>query len=142
MYVVDTNIINWLVDGRIELSDLPSDGDLVATHVQRDELEKTKNEQRRAQLLAKFGHTVDLEVPTESVVVGISRIGLAKVSDGRLYYSLRDTLATRNKGKPNNSHDALIAEVAIENGWILLTADGDLAKVSEQHGCRVRHYAP
>jgi predicted nucleic acid-binding protein len=51
-------------------------------------------------------------------------------------------LAARNKGKLNNSHDALIAEVAIENGRVLLTADGDLAKIAEQHGCEVRHYAP
>jgi predicted nucleic acid-binding protein len=142
MYVVDTNIINWLVDGRLQPRDLPSDGDLVATHVQRDELEKTKDEQRRAQLLAKFGRTVDLEVPTESLVVGISRVGLAKISGGRLYYSLRSALDARNKGKLNNSHDALIAEVAIGKGWVLLTADSDLAKVAERHGCKVRHYAP
>jgi len=142
MYVVDTNIINWLVDGRLQPNDLPSDGAFVATHVQRDELTKTKDDKRRAQLLAKFGSTVELEVPTESVVAGISRVGLAKVSDGKLYNSLRNGLAALNKDKLNNSHDALIAEVAIENVWILLTADGDLAKVAEQHGCKVRHYAP
>lgn len=142
MYVVDTNIINWLVDGRIQPADLPTDGEFVATHVQRDELARTKDDQRRAQLLAKFGNTIAREVPTESVVAGISRVGMAKVSDGKLYYSLRNGLAARNKGKPNNSQDALIAEVAIEKCWVLVTADRDLAEVAEQHGCRVRHYAP
>jgi predicted nucleic acid-binding protein len=142
MYVVDTNIINWLVDGRLQANELPSDGDFIATHVQRDELAKTKDDQRRMQLLAKFGSTIRREVPTESVVAGISRVGLAKVSDGQLYYSLRNALAVRNKGKLNNSEDALIAEVAIENSWVLLTADGDLAEVAEQHGCKVQHYAP
>ena len=142
MYVVDTNIINWLVDGRLGPNDLPSDGEYVATHVQRDELAKTKDEQRRTRLLTRFQTTIDREVPTESLVVGISRIGLAKISDGKLYYSLRNALAARNKGKLNNSHDALIAEVAIENGWTLLTADSDLSAVASDNGCKVQHFAP
>jgi len=141
MYVVDTNIINWLVDGRLQIEDLPGDGEFVVTHVQRDELAKTPDEQRRAQLFAKFETTVDREVPTESMVVGISQIGLAKISDGKLYCSVRDALSILNKGKTNNSHDALIAEVAIENGWVLITADGDLAQVATSHGCSVRHIA-
>lgn len=141
MYVVDTNIINWLVDGRLESNDLPNDGVFIVTHVQRDELTKTKDEKRRRQLLMMFDNTIEVEVPTESMVVGIWRVGLAKVSDGKLYDSLRNELAALNKGKPNNSYDALIAEVAIKNEWTLLTADGDLAKVAEQHGCKVRLYA-
>jgi predicted nucleic acid-binding protein len=142
MYVVDTNIINWLVDGRLTLEDLPSDGEFLATHIQRDELAKTPDEQRRAQLLAKFEKTVDHEVPTESMVVGISRVGLAKLSDGKRYYSLRDGLAALNKGRLNNSHDALIAEVAIESGWTLITADRHLARVAADHGSKVWQIAP
>lgn len=141
MYVVDTNIINWLIDGRVGPDTLPNDAEYVATHVQRDELAKTKNDERRAKLLEKFQATIDREVPTESVVAGISRVGLAKVSDGKLYYSLRNALAARNKGQLNNSHDALIAEVAIENGWTLLTADRDLAEVAADHSCKVQHFA-
>ena len=140
--MVDTNVINWLVDGRIQPNHLPSDGDFVATHVQRDELAKTEDDGRRAQLLGKFAKTIDREVPTESVVAGVSRVGLAKVSDGKLYYSLRNALDTRNKGKRSNTQDALIAEVAIENSWTLITADRDLVEVAKQHGCEVRHYAP
>ena len=141
MYVVDTNIINKLLDGKLEPEDLPSDGEFIAMHVQRDEIKKTKEPGRRAKLLSKFEKTVDREVPTESVVAGISVVGLAKVSDGGLYYSLRNALAERNKGKLNNSHDALIAEVAIENGWVLITADRDLSEVATNHGCKVLHFA-
>jgi hypothetical protein len=142
MYVLDTNIFNWLVDGKIQLNDLPSDGEFAATHVQRDELAKTKDHGRRAQLMAKFGTTINREVPTESLVVGVSRVGLAKVSDGKLYHSLRDALNDRNEGKKNNAQDALIAEVAIKKSWILVTADKALAEVAKQHGCKVRHYTP
>lgn len=141
-YVVDTNIINRLVDGTVQPEDLPNDGEFVATHVQIDELNKTKDEERRARLFIKFAITVGHVVPTESLVVGISRVGLSKVSDGNLYSSLRAALDARNNAKPNNAHDALISEVAVRNGYVLLTADADLAQVAQQHGCNVRHYAP
>lgn len=138
-YVVDTNIINRLADGIVQPESLPNDGEFIATHVQIDELNKTKDEERRAQLFIKFATTVDDVIPTESLVVGISRVGLSKVSDGNLYLSLRTALDARNGGKPNNSHDALIAEVAVKNGYVLVTADADLAQVAQQHGCKVRH---
>lgn len=141
-YVVDTNIINWLVDGTVQPEDLPSDGEFVVTHVQIDELNRTRDEERRARLFIKFATTVNGVVPTESMVAGISRIGLSKVSDGSLFSSLRAALDTRNGGKRNNAHDALIAEVAVTNGYVLVTADADLAEVVQQHGCKVRHYAP
>ena len=37
---------------------------------------------------------------------------------------------------------ALIAEVAITNGYVLVTTDTDLAIVAQAHGCKVLHYAP
>jgi predicted nucleic acid-binding protein len=142
MYVVDTNIVNWLVDGRIKPGDLPTGAEFLATHVQRDELAKTKDEQRCTQLLATFRKTINREVPTESMVAGISVVGLAKVSDGKLYYSLKAALDDLNKGKRNNGYDALIGEVAIQQGWMLLTADRDLAAVASGHGCKVQLFAP
>ena len=141
-YVVDTNIIDRLVDGTIQPKDLPNDGQFIVTHVQIDELNVTQDQERRARLFIRFATTVDDVIPTESLVVGISRIGLSKVSDGNIYSSLRAALDARNKNKPNNAQDALIAEVAIKNGCVLLTADGDLAQVAEGHGCKVLHFAP
>jgi predicted nucleic acid-binding protein len=140
VYVVDTNIINRLVDGQLASANLPSDGNFIATHIQRDELEKTPDEQRRAQLRAKFKEAIDREVLTEATVIGVSRIGLAKISDGKRYSSLRDALSSRNKAKSNNTQDALIAEVAIEHGWVLLTADRDLAEVAKKHGCKLKYH--
>ena len=142
MYVVDTNIIGWLVGGLLSLDDLPGDGDFIATHVQRDELGKTGDEQLREHLLAKFSATIDREEPTESVVAGISKAGLAKVSDVELYQSLRAALDAKNNGKPNNGQDALITEVAIKNSWVLLTGDRDLATVAEQSGCKIVYFRP
>jgi predicted nucleic acid-binding protein len=140
-YVVDTNIINWLVDGAIQPEVLPEEGEFVATHVQVDELNDTPDRERRAQLFLRFTATVDDVVPTESMVVGISRVGLSKVSDGGLYYSIKGAL-DKKRTKLNNAQDALIAEVAIKNNYVLLTADRDLSEVAKDHGCTVKHFAP
>lgn len=136
-YVVDTSVINKFVDGSLAPEHLPDDGDYLASHVQVDELNKTKDEERRARLFLKFATTINNIVPTESLVVGVSRIGQCKISDGILYGVLKSGLGALNGAKSNNSIDALIAEVAIKNGYTLITADYHLQKVSTQHGCRV-----
>jgi predicted nucleic acid-binding protein len=128
------------VDGAVRLEDLPNDGDFVATHVQIDELNKTKDEERRARLLLKFATLRPEVAPTESFVIGTSRIGFGKLGSG-VYDSLKDALDAR-KPKPNNIQDALIAEVATQNGYVLITGDADLAQVAEDHGCKVLHYVP
>lgn len=139
-YVLDTNIFNWLIDGRIQPADLPVDGDYVATHVQIDELNKTGDADRRAMLFLKFAEIRPKVVPTESTVWDVSRWDQAKWGNGDVYQRLKAELDILNKAKPNNIFDALIAEVAIVNGYTLLTADSDLAKTVDRHGCAVRLY--
>ena len=56
------------------------------------------------------------KIPTESFVVGTSRIGSAKIGDGNLIERLR----TGNLKKTN---DALIGETAIKNNLTLITND-------------------
>ena len=116
-YVVDTCIFNKLVHGVIEPDQLPRDGEFIATHVQVDELNKTKDEERRARLFLKFATIAPDIVPTETVVAGVSRFGHGKLSDGITYDALKKGLDMLNGGKANNSRDALIAEVAIKNGY-------------------------
>ena len=50
-YMVDTNIINWLVDGSLSTDDFPKDAAFVATHIQHDELSKTRDSERKQSLL-------------------------------------------------------------------------------------------
>ena len=139
--VVDTNIINRLVDGTFFLEDLPPDTECVATHVQIDELSNTKDTERRAKLFLKFATTVEYVIPTESTVLGISRVGYSKLSDGNQYNLVKAELDSLNGGKSSNIQDALIAEVAIANGYILLTADYHLFEVANKHGCAVQYVA-
>jgi predicted nucleic acid-binding protein len=134
-YIFDTNIFNRLVDERFHLSELPSDAEFVATHIQIDELNNTKDAERRARLFLKFAETAPTLLPTESFTIGVSRINHAKISkEDSLAEQIRNDLDGRNRGKSNNIQDALIAEVAAVNSFTLVTADEDLAQVAKKHG--------
>lgn len=109
-YMVDTNIINWLVDGSLSTDDFPKDAAFVATHIQHDELSKTRDSERKQSLLDQFN---------------------------LLFGQLKSALDSLNHCKSNNSEDALIAEAAIVNGYTLITADEDLHNIAENYGCDV-----
>ena len=140
--VVDTSIINRLIDGSLSTEDIPADAELVATHVQIDELNKTRDEERRARLFLKFATTVNSVIPTESFFLDVSRLDYSKLGDGGLYAKLKAELDSLNEGKANNAQDALIAEVAIANGYTLVTADHHLAEVARKYGGTVRYFVP
>lgn len=114
---------------------------LYATHIQRDELCNTKEPDRRGKLIEIFEFLVPRdtdpehagEIPTESAVIGVSRFGKAKFSDGVLYQRIL-TAMDECKKENNNKRDALIAETAIRNNLILVTDDKVLAKVTRQFG--------
>jgi len=140
-YVVDTNIINWLIDGKIDQATMPNDGKFVATHIQIDEINKTCDEERRARLFLTLASSLSALLQTETTVANVSRFDGSKLGDGVIYTSVRDQLDVLNGARPSNIRDALIAEVAIVNSCTLLTADRDLAKVAEDHGGMVRLFA-
>ena len=72
-------------------------------------------------------------LPTESFILGYSRIGKAKIGDGDLYCQIFDSL-NRIKIKESNINDSLISEVAIIHNIELVTMDEDLKKVHTQYG--------
>ena len=139
-YVVDTNIFNKLVDGIINVNDLPADSPFVATHIQIDEINNTKDSERRVRLFLMFAEVRPEIVPTESFVWDVSRWDHGKWSDGVLFDKLKRDLDSLNKSKSNNTQDVLIAEVVIVNGFILLTSDRHLAQIVEKHGGKVVHF--
>lgn len=137
--MVDTNIFNRLIDGILSTENFSQDTHFVATHIQYDELDKTPASARKHQLLKRFETLVDNNVPTESTILGTSRLGSCKLGSGSLFNQLKTSLDSLNNKKRNNSEDALIAETAIANGHTLITADEDLRVVAEQYGCAVAH---
>ena len=157
-YMFDTNVFNYILDGKVDVVQLIGKARFFATHVQLDEIKNTRNLERREQLLKVFEDVMDTKVATESLVLGVSRLGEAKLSgepivptesavwdiskwnqakwsseDG-YYEPLKRRLDQLNGSKFNNIHDALIAETSIKNGFTLVTHDNDLFKVVTQFG--------
>lgn len=159
-FMLDTNVFNRILDGKIELPKLRSGQSYFVTHIQLDELNATRDEARKGDLLRIFNQVPQKKVsttsavwdvskwdeagwsheetliPTESLVIGVSRIGLTKISDGSIYSKLKNTLDTLKK-KSNNIQDALIAETSIKNGWTLVSEDQILRTVVQQIGGKV-----
>ncbi len=119
-FVVDTCIINKLIEGEISLNSLPQNCSFFASHIQIDEINKTPDAERRAQLFLKFAEISPKIIPTESAVWDISRWDQTKWNNGKLYSNLKQSLDGLNKSKPSNTNDALIAETAIVNDYALL----------------------
>jgi predicted nucleic acid-binding protein len=135
-YIFDTCVFNRLADDKIRLSDIATDGTFFATHVQRDELLATRHDARRDELIATFREVGPHILPTETFCFDISHLDIDKMGDGQLFSSLKARLDTK-KNKANNTHDALIAEVAIVQKLILVTSDNDLADAAREHGAKV-----
>lgn len=124
-YMVDTNIINRILDCNLDLKIFKeSNKDFFATHVQRDEIIKTPDSIRRDELLSIFQEAAN-SIPTESALYGISRYGASRYSSDGLVKKIWMELDKKDRRK-NNSTDALIADTAIKNNYTLITEDGPL----------------
>jgi restriction endonuclease S subunit len=126
-FMFDTNIFNRILDNELDISAFDSNYDYFVTHVQRDEIEKCRNEERKQRLLEKFKLVPQNEIPTESFVLGTSKLGKAKLGDGKLLEKIR-------KSNLKHTNDALIGETAIKNNLILVTEDEDLRKKVNELG--------
>jgi predicted nucleic acid-binding protein len=127
-YMVDTNIINRILDHGLDLQNFKKeDTKIFATHVQRDEINKTADVGRRDSLLSIFQEIVD-SISTETAFWGISKWNEAKWSSDDLAQRILKEL-NKKKRKKNNTQDALIADTAIKNNCILVTEDGYLYDV-------------
>ena len=156
-YMLDTNVFNHVLDGAIDIDKLKGKR-LFATHIQRDEINNTKDESRRVALLSVFefltkeqGTTssaaagisvaggaragVDGVVPTESAVSDVSRWDEAQWGrEDDIFEGMRRELDALNRAKRSNVHDILIAETSLRSEWVLITGDADLFAVVTKYG--------
>ncbi len=154
----DTNVFNRIVDEEIALESLIGRVTAYATHIQRDEINNTPDVNRRAVLAKEYGDVVAVSDPTSSLVIGISRLGEARLggerevptasavwdvsqwdeanwsADDNLCSALKSELDKLNGSKPNNIQDALIAETSIKEKYVLVTDDADLAALTKKYG--------
>jgi hypothetical protein len=157
-FMFDTNVFNRILEGHLSLADARGAGVLYATHIQRDELARTPQQEKRALLLAIFAETTHKSVPTTSFSLGNSRLDEACLAadqvvptssavwdvsnwdeaswgeeDG-LFDAMKEELDRANKRRANNIQDILIAETAIRINVTLVTDDVDLNAVAKKFG--------
>ena len=139
--MLDTTVFNHIVRDDVDLSSLPENATFLVTHIQLNEIQATRNEEKRQRLLRVFAEVPSKQVPTESAVWGVSEWGEAKwgKEDG-LFEAMLASLNNRNESKENNGKDVLIAETAIRNGYVLATDDGDLANVVREFNGKTIHF--
>ena len=139
-YVLDTNVFNRVLDGSFKLSTLTDACSFVATTIQVRELEAAP-EPRRAALLATFAEVApDLAPAAFSFDIPGAGFDEGEWGSDDRVTKLRGALEAL-KPKFNNWQDALIAGVALKNGYGLATADGTLARVAANFGIKVYHLA-
>ncbi len=120
-FMFDTTVFNDIIRWKIDIDKFPKNFNYFVTHIQFDQLNRTPDPNLRKKLLHIFKCMESEEIPTESVVLDVSRLGKAKLGDGKLLEELR-------KGNLKHTEDALIGETAIRNGLILVTDDKALRK--------------
>lgn len=136
-YVLDTNAFTCLMEGVIELEDLPA-GEFIVTPLQIAELEATPDPAKRKRLFDAVDAVSPTQVEGESFCFDVAGAGFgqAKWTSGDSYSRLYSSLEKARPDK-NNRVDALIAEVALKNGWSLVTNDRRLAESAERCGVAV-----
>jgi len=140
-YMLDTTVFNHIVRDDVDLSSLPENATFLVTHIQLNEIQATRNEEKRQRLLRVFAEVPSKRVPTESAMWDVSEWREAKwgKEDG-LFEAMLASLNKRNGSKENNGKDVLIAETAIRNGYALVTDDSDLANVVREFNGKTIHF--
>ncbi len=136
-FMFDTNIFNHILDNKILIENFPENLNLFITHIQLDELEKTRDQNRRKMLLTIFKKIDQENIPTESLVLSVSKLGKAKLGDENGLYKKIKLDLDEKEIKQNNKQDALIAKTTIKNGLILVTDDSDLLEVTQKYNGEV-----
>jgi hypothetical protein len=125
-YLIDTIIHDAIVDtpGAASLVErLVAAGlvEFVVTHLQEDQLARVPDPKRRARLCA----IPRTKVPTSDFIIGVSRLGMARLGEGRVLEAIRgEDEPTRHK----LTVDAEIAATAEREGLTLVTEDRQLAR--------------
>lgn len=127
-YMLDSNIFDKLIDDDEALKaagTLVESGQvrLISTYLQRDEIERTADTERRSRLLSVPCE----EVPTYGIVAGYWRIGMARLSEAEPFETLQG-------GNVNHTEDALIAATARYERATFVTEDRTAASRSRKQG--------
>jgi hypothetical protein len=136
--VIDTMVVDLIADtpGLLEqVQEAARRGALsfVVTHIIRDQLAAAPAG-RRDTLLGAYDALPKTQVPTKGFVLGLSRLGEARLGDGsETGVSAHDV---RPSGDMGGLADALIATTASGDADVLVTADSALRAKAQKAGVR------
>lgn len=130
----DTVIFNRVLDESEPIERLTECVAVYSTHIQRDEINNTQDEERRRKLNRVFADLNPEMRSTKSAVWNVSKWNQARWSEGDNLLRTIETKLDEHEKKKNNIRDALIAETAIKNKYTLVTDDGDLRDVAAELG--------
>jgi rRNA-processing protein FCF1 len=139
--LLDTNVFNRILDGLCEPC-LFEKYQIFVTHIQRDELAATGNDKRRSELMRIFHSIPTTQASTETSIWNDTPWNEGMWSSDNGVYDVLfkriQELDRKSKNKSlNQSRDARIADVAIANGFTLITTDAALATAAKESGCHV-----
>ncbi len=128
----DNDILNKIVEGQLDIDKIINSNkfEFYATHIQSDQVSRCPDNEKRAMLTLNLTKLSPIIIPTESFILGTSKLGEAKLGNAKTLENLR-------KDNINHTEDALIGEVAIKKGILLVTNDKTLKSRLIQSGGRV-----
>lgn len=131
-FLIDTNIFNHIVEGKIERNDLPLEFPIFVTPIQFKEIMACPDLNKRTELYSWAKVISDTTFP--DIVVDLQGL---QTSDN--YNFLLGELNRKSPKRVNsNTNDAIIGSVAIENAMVLITNDMNLAEAVKNRGGYVR----
>ena len=136
-FALDTNVFDQIIESEDSLARverLAARGliEIVVTHVQEDELAEIQDEPKRA----RIARVPRVQEPTSDFIIGVSRLGMARLGTGVHLEPLRAS----NPRKYTN--DALIAATAIWDGVTLVSEERRLRnRVRDEYGLEVWDWA-
>lgn len=123
----DTNSFDKILDGLLPVSliknSLVKGYRYFVTHIQTDELSNTPDQKKdkRANLVLFLSTVSPSLIPTESFILGYSRLNFSKLGTAGFYEQLLNESKT-------NIKDSIIGDTAIKNQFLLITEDKRFAK--------------
>jgi len=134
----DTNSFDKILTGEIPIELIKKSVSLgckyFITHIQTDELSRVPDTKKwkREKLVLFLTIVSPSLIPTESFVLGYSKLGFAKFPSTEIYLNLSNPTQIKEKKAHyetllnktrSNVKDAIIGETAIKNGFTLVTED-------------------
>lgn len=124
-YMLDTSAIGEIAEGKVSAKAIrASDNGFYITHIQEDELEQAGD---YTPTLMEILEVVDSDsVPTHGFFIGLSRLGRANLGGGAKAIQRKLSSNNDSDGISNDLLDAIIANTAIHNEFVLVTHDSKL----------------